>query len=122
MGGGSFDFMRVGVCYHVAIGAGFSWHLSGSREDVGLSLFGYSSPQGASFAIVLYPLNMILVVGMALPYRGKDLEKCWPEQKAGIFSLLKSVKSLPRTRSRATRLFPPSGIIISAHRLLGSTN
>ena len=37
---------------------------------LGLSLFGFSASQGANFAMVLYPLNIFLVVGMALPYAG----------------------------------------------------
>ncbi len=35
---------------------------------LGLSLFGYPAVQSANFAMVLYPLNIGLMVGMALPY------------------------------------------------------
>lgn len=37
---------------------------------LGLSLFDYPAAQAATFAMVLYPLNIILMVGMALPYAG----------------------------------------------------
>jgi len=33
-------------------------------------LFDYQPGQAASYAMVLYPLNMLLMVGMALPYAG----------------------------------------------------
>lgn len=35
---------------------------------LGLSLFDYQAGQAATYAMVLYPLNMLLMVGMALPY------------------------------------------------------
>ncbi|MBT6176851.1 MAG: flippase-like domain-containing protein [Deltaproteobacteria bacterium] len=37
---------------------------------LGLSLFDYQAGQAATYAMVLYPLNMLLMVGMALPYVG----------------------------------------------------
>jgi hypothetical protein len=37
---------------------------------LGLSLFDYPAGQAATYAMVLYPLNMLLMVGVALPYAG----------------------------------------------------
>ena len=37
---------------------------------LGLSLFGFPKAEGVNFSMVLYPLNIALVVGMALPYVG----------------------------------------------------
>lgn len=37
---------------------------------LGLSLFDYQAGQAATYAMVLYPLNILLMVGMALPYVG----------------------------------------------------
>ncbi len=37
---------------------------------LGLSLFGFPKAEGVNFSMVLYPLNIALVVAMALPYVG----------------------------------------------------
>ena len=53
---------------------------------MGLSLFDYPAAQGASFSMVLYPLNVGLVVGMALPYAGGWSEIVAQTRRAFKFS------------------------------------